>query len=548
MASGQGFDWVFYSENGEDFSLIIDGEKINSVPQSRVVAKNVKGVLKTVRIEFKDTRLPKVSKRVPLRPKLKELTTIIKQNNKGEYILRIIDGSGEVIADENSGTPESEANVIQQPSTSGVAIAPATTQSTSQAQVSTAQPVTSSGPVTAKFDGQNITLSNGKSYTVKRERDQSGMNGPQVIMKAPEGALVTITQDGGKEVYNGDVPFVYTVKDYNYYNTYFKLEVTDGKDKWSVKMQNGTSYRFVIEQGATGPAIANDQPVSTSPASYSSSSSSQQNGTIGQQQATAGQQNATAGQQQASAGQQNATAGQQQATAGQQNAAAGSSYAATSNAAGAPVNWIIYSEMGERFIVFLDGQRINPNFEESVTATNLTGASRGIRIEFEDKSIPKLLKRYPIVPGGDMTIMIKKKKKGEYITRVVSAPASSTPIPDMEPTAKTSAPVTSSGPVTAKYDGESITLSNGMSYTVKRERDQSGMNGPQVIMKAPEGATVTITQDGGKEVYNGEVPFVYEVKTIENYNTYFKLEVTEGNQKWSVKMQNGTGYRLVITE
>jgi len=544
MASGQGFDWVFYSENGEDFSLIIDGEKINSVPQSRVVAKNVKGVLKTVRIEFKDTRLPKISKRVPLRPKLKELTTIIKQNSKGEYILRSIDGSGEVIADENSGTQNSD--VIQQTSTSGT-ITPVVTQSTSQTQVSTTQPVTSSGPVTAKFDGQNITLSNGKSYTVKRERDQSGMNGPQVIMKAPEGALVTITQDGGKEIYNGDVPFVYTVKDYNYYNTYFKLEVTDGKDKWSVKMQNGTSYRFVIEQGSMGPvSIANEQPVSKSPASSSNSSSSQQYSTVGQQNGTTAQQNGTTAQQNGTTAQQNATVGQQNGTTGQQNATAGN-YGATSTSGG-PVNWIIYSEMGERFIVFLDGQRINPNFEESVTATNLTGASKGIRIEFEDKSIPKLLKRYPIVPGGDMTIMIKKKKKGEYITRVVSAPASSTPIPDMEPTAKSSVPVTSSGPVTAKYDGESITLSNGKSYTVKRERDQSGMNGPQVIMKAPEGATVTITQDGGKEVYNGEVPFVYEVKTIDNYNTYFKLEVTEGNQKWSVKMQNGTGYRLVITE
>ena len=120
-------------------------------------------------------------------------------------------------------------------------------------------------------------------------------------------------------------------------------------------------------------------------------------------------------------------------------------------------------------------------------------------------------------------------------------------MPDAEEPA--AAPATSSsGPLTAKYEDGSIRLSNGKTYTVTRSKDPSGMNGPQVIMKAPEGASVTITQDGGKEVYTGEVPFVYEVKDWNFYNTYFKLEVTEGNQKWSVKLQNGTGYRLTITE
>jgi|GEM_PF-1441737 len=523
MATGQGFDWVFFSESGENFTLTIDGMKINTTPQSRVVAKNIKGVLKTVRIQFEDTRIPQITKRVPLRPKLTELTTVIKQNAKGEYILRTIDGTENVTDAQNAGVnnpgysvaPTSQPTQPIQPTSQ--AAAPAPTAQPTQPSTPAAPVASSSGPLTAKFDGKTITLSNGKTYNVKRERDQSGMNGPQVIMKAPEGAAVTITQDGGKEVYNGDVPFVYTVKDYNYYNTYFKLEVTEGGQKWSVKMQNGTSYRFVIEEGSPA-TVTSQQPVTPVQP-------------VTQVQPTP-----------------QATAAPQQANALPQPAPSPTTYGPPTTQGGTPVNWIIYSEMGERFIVFLDGQRINANYEESVTATNLTpGGSKGIRIEFEDKSIPKLLKRYPIVAGGDMTIVLKKKKKGEFVARVVSAPSSGTPIPDME--APTAAPATSSsGPVTAKYDGESINLSNGKSYTVKRERDQSGMNPPQVIMKAPEGATVVITQDGGKEVYNGEVPFVYSVKSTDFYNTYFKLEVTEGGQTWSVKMQNGTGYRLVITE
>lgn len=526
MAFGQGFDWVFFTENGENFTLTIDGAKINASPQERVVAKNIKGVLKTVRIEFQDTRIPQLIKRVPLRPKLKELTTVIKQNSKGEYILRTIDGS-EGIADAQEAvsanadyTPVQQAPSSQPTSNTPPTANPSANVTPSAVPAPTTAPAASSGPLTAKFDGKTITLSNGKTYIVKRERDQSGMNGPQVIMKAPEGAAVTITQDGGKEVYNGEVPFVYTVKDYNYYNTYFKLEVTEVGQKWSVKMQNGTGYRFVIEEGS--PATAVNQP-QAAPAPTQPVAQTQQPTTV-------------------------SPAPQQYSTPAQPTSTP-PAYGPPSTAGGAPVNWIIYSEMGERFIVFLDGQRINANYEASVTAPNLIpGGSKGIRIEFEDKSIPKLLKRYPIVAGGDMTIILKKKKKGEFVARVVSAPASGTPIPDMEAPTAAPAPAASSGPLTAKYDGETITLSNGKSYTVKRERDQSGMNPPQVIMKAPEGASVTITQDGGKEVYNGEVPFVYSVKSTDYYNTYFKLEVTEGSQKWSVKMQNGTGYRLVITE
>ncbi len=549
----QGFNWTFYSENKESFTLFIDGSKMNSSPQPRVVAQGIKGVFKTIRIEFQDTRLPHVTKRIPLRPGLKELTTAIKQNSKGEYILRNIDGSPEEtqpeVANNNPSVSPTETSVppaqkeksgfgtrlLQKTTSFGKNVASAATggSSTSNSQpiqtdtsipeskaqsgyASVPQQQTSNGSLTAKFDGETITLNNGKSYIVKRERDQSGMNGPQVIMKAPEGAPVTITQDGGKEVYNGDVPFIYTVKDWNYYNTYFKLEVTEGNQKWSVKMQNGTGYRFVIEQGQGSAKIEETVPTDQASNNPSTSQYSQPPSQYTKPSNEYTQPNTSR---------------------------EGQPYGANQGGSG---TWIIYTEMGENFTLFLDGQRINSNPQSSVT-TPVTGISKQIRLEFENSAIPKILKRYPVVGGGETTIMVKQKKKGEYVTRIVSAPRSATSMPDMEEVKPTNAPQ-SSEPLTAKYDGETITLSNGKSYSVKRERDQSGMEGPQVIMKAPEGATVTITQDGGTEIYNGEVPFVYTVKDWNFNNSYFKLEVTEGKQKWFVKMQNGTGYRLVITD
>ncbi len=540
----QGFNWTFYSENGESFTLFIDSEKMNSTPQPRVVATGIKGIFKTVRIEFDDTRIPKVTKRVPLKPGLKELITVIKQNKKGEYILRNMDGTAddgeentsEASENTNTQTPEAEApkektgfgkKLLQKTASIGKSVAkesnisvtqngqPVAVNASNQNSASgngnsaAAPSSNNAGPLTAKFDGQQISLSNGKTYIVKREKDASGMNGPQVIMKAPEGAAVTITQDGGKEVYNGEVPFVYTVKDWNYYNTYFKLEVTEGNQKWSVKMQNGTGYRLVIEQGSA--ATTTDESAEEPAASASTPAQ------YGQPQ-------------------------NQYKQPAQSGAAAGQAYGANKGGTG---TWTIYSEMGENFTIFLDGQKINNTPQASVTAT-VTGTSKQIRLEFEDKSIPKILKRYPIIEG-ETTIMVKQKKKGDYVFRVVSAPQGAA-MPDVEAPTAAAPAASSSGPLTAKYEDGTIRLSNGKMYTVTRSKDPSGMNGPQVIMKAPEGASVTITQDGGKEVYNGEVPFVYEVKDWNFYNTYFKLEVTEGSQKWSVKLQNGTGYRLTITE
>ena len=105
----QGFNWTFYSENGESFTLFIDSEKINDTPQPRVVASGVKGIFKTIRIEFDDTRIPKVTKRIPLKPGLKELVTVIKQNKKGEYILRNMDGTADE-GEENTSADSENTN------------------------------------------------------------------------------------------------------------------------------------------------------------------------------------------------------------------------------------------------------------------------------------------------------------------------------------------------------------------------------------------------------------------------------------------------------
>lgn len=498
-ASGQGFEWTFYSENGEPFTLFIDGDKINPAPSQRVVAPGIKGVFKTVRIEFQDARIPKVTKRMPLKPGIESLTTVIKQNNKGEYILRVVDGT-EGAAD---GSGDAPAAVAVAPAAGGTQ--PAATQS-AQAP--------SSGPITAKFSSDVISLSDGRTFNTKRTKLFGAGAGIEMI--APEGAQVTVTQDDGKEVYTNDVPFEYNVKDFSHYDKYFKIEVTEGSAKWSVKIKNNNGFKIVIEQGEGGAAVQTSEPAPTATSA-------------------------------ASTGQSAAAEGQGAGKAGMAAGASASGYSAYGQSQNAgDATWVIYSEMGEKFIAFVDGQQANGTPSARVSIPGLSGQNKQVRIEFEDASIPKILKRFPVVGGGETTIMIKKNKKGEFVMNAVSAPKAEFKAPEAD--APAASEPTSSGPVTAKLTEDQIQISDGQNFTVTRKKIPGGWPGAEVEMLAPEGASVVITQDGGKEVYTGEVPFVYKVQGTEYYNNFFKLEVSQGSKKWSVKIKNANTTRIVITE
>ena len=146
-------------------------------------------------------------------------------------------------------------------------------------------------------------------------------------------------------------------------------------------------------------------------------------------------------------------------------------------------------------------------------------------------------------------VNIKRNKKGELVTRIASV----TNLPGYVPPAPVTAPVPGvvvqtapapGGPLTATFDGSSISLSDGRSFSVTKS--EVFMAAPEIEMKSPSGAKVTISYDG-KVAYNSEVPFHYTVEDYNNYNIYCKMEVEETNgTKWSVKIQHGTKYKLTI--
>jgi len=79
---------VIYSEAGEKFTLYLNGEAMNSTPQSNVKLQNLTSEFYQARVDFQDAALADFSNNnFALHPGM-EVTYQVKKNNKGVYVLR----------------------------------------------------------------------------------------------------------------------------------------------------------------------------------------------------------------------------------------------------------------------------------------------------------------------------------------------------------------------------------------------------------------------------------------------------------------------------
>jgi hypothetical protein len=216
--------YTFFSEEGEKFTLYIDGEQVNASPAAKVEVP-IRGTTINARAVFEETSI------VPLKKQImrwgKDCTYSIVKNKKGEYIF-----------DKKSCTGALPT------ANGGVSVtAPKSPEEAAGMPAPTSQPKQLSG----KVEGDEIVLSDGRRFSITRTK--ANWPDPHVIMKNPTGAKVSITYDDGKDTYNTEVPFDYTVKNWEKNNIYFKLTVDEGgPDKtWSVRLQHGTAYIITIE-------------------------------------------------------------------------------------------------------------------------------------------------------------------------------------------------------------------------------------------------------------------------------------------------------------
>lgn len=218
-----------------------------------------------------------------------------------------------------------------------------------------------------------------------------------------------------------------------------------------------------------------------------------------------------------------------------------------------PGSVTVFSESGDRFTLYLNGQVQNATASERVVANNVKEVPISFRIVFADGAIPEITKR-GIRLGTNCLYAIVKNKKGERVLRVgdcTNEPTATTTTSDASASStvetSTSSPTATPDQLSASYTNGIISINDGRTLTVKKVK-ANGMTYPRVIMTALTGAKVSISYDSNNETFSAETPLQYEVKDFSNNNAYFTLTVDEGGpaKTWKVKLQNANGYDLKI--
>lgn len=102
-AHAQTANAVVFTENGEKFTLYLNGEKQNETPQSNVKMKGLTGEFYQARVDFEDAKLGDFSNNNFAVQKGVEATYMIKLNKKGEYVMRFASQS-EIASTSSAGS------------------------------------------------------------------------------------------------------------------------------------------------------------------------------------------------------------------------------------------------------------------------------------------------------------------------------------------------------------------------------------------------------------------------------------------------------------
>ena len=84
----------------------------------------------------------------------------------------------------------------------------------------------------------------------------------------------------------------------------------------------------------------------------------------------------------------------------------------------AQMNAVIYSEAGEKFTLYLNGEAMNSTPQANVKLQGLTSEFYQARVDFQDAALADFSNNnFALHPGMEVTYQVKKSKKGEYVLR-----------------------------------------------------------------------------------------------------------------------------------
>lgn len=84
----------------------------------------------------------------------------------------------------------------------------------------------------------------------------------------------------------------------------------------------------------------------------------------------------------------------------------------------AQMNAVIYSEAGEKFTLYLNGEPMNSAPQANIKLQGLTSEFYQARVDFQDANLADFSNNnFALHPGMEVTYQVKKNKKGEYVLR-----------------------------------------------------------------------------------------------------------------------------------
>jgi hypothetical protein len=84
----------------------------------------------------------------------------------------------------------------------------------------------------------------------------------------------------------------------------------------------------------------------------------------------------------------------------------------------AQMNAVVYSEAGEKFTLYLNGEAMNSAPQSNVKLQNLTSEFYQARVDFQDETFADFSNNnFALHPGMEVSYQVKKNKKGEYVLR-----------------------------------------------------------------------------------------------------------------------------------
>lgn len=222
---------ILFTENGERFHAVLNGVRMNENPETNVRIEDLNAPTYKLKVVFEDKNLGTMDKSIYFQTMGSELTVSIKQNKKGEYVLRMV---SEVPVAQAPPAPSNYTIVHYDPNPQPVATTGVTVVEQTTTTTTTGTPTTTGENVNMNVNmggfgmnvnvnvneggyNENVNMSSTSTTTTTTTTTTSGGVNTNVSMTGTPPPSNTQPQVVYVEGYNGPVgcPVPMSQNDYN---------------------------------------------------------------------------------------------------------------------------------------------------------------------------------------------------------------------------------------------------------------------------------------------------------------------------------------------